>query len=223
MILTLTVDDVGGLLFSHRASLTESREWILRNRLQVGKQCQWPTAIGNKYLRIHKLLHGKSINLPPTTARYQQQIGVTRPAATSSQSAHRHTQTILQIASAFVSRISSALIILEFRALVFRYPFANIIMVVSKEAGKDLPLFIPPRKRQLSKKCNGGHNYVDHIVTVQVRKLYQSRQICVCQYSTIFQTGPQHQTLANRQRPIAQRIVATPSSSPSARHQQVHR
>lgn len=44
-------------------------------------------------------------------------------------------------------------------------------MVIGHEpaSSKDLPLFIPPRKRQSTKKCNGSHNYVDHIVTVQVR------------------------------------------------------
>lgn len=33
---------------------------------------------------------------------------------------------------------------------------------------KERPVFIPPRKRQTSKKANGTQNYVDHIVTVQV-------------------------------------------------------
>lgn len=43
-----------------------------------------------------------------------------------------------------------------------------MVVVHDPSQPKDLPLFIPPRKRQSSKKCNGSHNYVDHIVTVQV-------------------------------------------------------
>ncbi|XP_037948378.1 uncharacterized protein LOC119686107 [Teleopsis dalmanni] len=35
---------------------------------------------------------------------------------------------------------------------------------------KDRPVFIPPRKRQSSKKTNGAQNYVDHIVNVQHRQ-----------------------------------------------------
>lgn len=34
------------------------------------------------------------------------------------------------------------------------------------------PVFVPPRKRQTSKKQNGVQNYVDHIVSVQVRNLF---------------------------------------------------
>lgn len=33
-----------------------------------------------------------------------------------------------------------------------------------------VPVFMPPRKRQTSKKTAGGHNYVDHIVCVQVKQ-----------------------------------------------------
>lgn len=40
--------------------------------------------------------------------------------------------------------------------------------------GTDLsvPVFIPPRKRQTTKKSNGTQNYVDHIVSVSVDSLY---------------------------------------------------
>lgn len=42
--------------------------------------------------------------------------------------------------------------------------------MVSKSAvsGEERPVFIPPRKRQTSKKVNGAQNYVDHIVNIQV-------------------------------------------------------
>lgn len=33
--------------------------------------------------------------------------------------------------------------------------------------GSDVPVFIPPRKRQTTKKTNGTQNYVDHIVSVK--------------------------------------------------------
>ncbi|XP_053949439.1 uncharacterized protein LOC128857718 [Anastrepha ludens] len=44
--------------------------------------------------------------------------------------------------------------------------------MVSKSAvsGEERPVFIPPRKRQTSKKVNGAQNYVDHIVNVQNRQ-----------------------------------------------------
>lgn len=34
---------------------------------------------------------------------------------------------------------------------------------------ESVPVFVPPRKRQTTKKVNGVQNYVDHIVSVQVR------------------------------------------------------
>lgn len=34
-----------------------------------------------------------------------------------------------------------------------------------------VPVFIPPRKRQTTKKANGTQNYVDHIVTVSSHPL----------------------------------------------------
>lgn len=37
-----------------------------------------------------------------------------------------------------------------------------------------IPVFIPPRKRQSSKKPNGVQNYVDHIVCAQVSRLQKS-------------------------------------------------
>lgn len=39
---------------------------------------------------------------------------------------------------------------------------------VDHDIESSLPVFIPPRKRQSSKKTNGVQNYVDHIVNVQV-------------------------------------------------------
>lgn len=33
------------------------------------------------------------------------------------------------------------------------------------------PVFVPPRKRQSSKKPNGVQNYVDHIVCAQVSQI----------------------------------------------------
>ncbi|XP_055923166.1 transmembrane protein 169 isoform X1 [Eupeodes corollae] len=44
--------------------------------------------------------------------------------------------------------------------------------LLSTEANmlKERPVFIPPRKRQTSKKTNGTQNYVDHIVAVQNRQ-----------------------------------------------------
>lgn len=41
-------------------------------------------------------------------------------------------------------------------------------MNVEKSAVDSAPVFVPPRKRQASKKQNGVQNYVDHIVSVQV-------------------------------------------------------
>lgn len=41
--------------------------------------------------------------------------------------------------------------------------------MVGIENTKDFPVFIPPRKRQSSKKGSGTQNYVDHIVVVQVK------------------------------------------------------
>lgn len=41
---------------------------------------------------------------------------------------------------------------------------------VEKNMTDSVPVFVPPRKRQTSKKQNGVQNYVDHIVTVQVCK-----------------------------------------------------
>ena len=41
-------------------------------------------------------------------------------------------------------------------------------MVGKDNCNKGKPVFIPPRKRQSSKKTNGTQNYVDHIVTAQV-------------------------------------------------------
>lgn len=38
-----------------------------------------------------------------------------------------------------------------------------------KNVANSVPVFVPPRKRQTSKKQNGVQNYVDHIVSVQVR------------------------------------------------------
>lgn len=37
-----------------------------------------------------------------------------------------------------------------------------------KNMSDTVPVFVPPRKRQTSKKQNGVQNYVDHIVCVQV-------------------------------------------------------
>lgn len=39
---------------------------------------------------------------------------------------------------------------------------------VDRDVEASLPVFIPPRKRQSTKKPNGVQNYVDHIVSVQV-------------------------------------------------------
>lgn len=39
---------------------------------------------------------------------------------------------------------------------------------VEKKISDTVPVFVPPRKRQTSKKQNGVQNYVDHIVCVQV-------------------------------------------------------
>lgn len=41
-------------------------------------------------------------------------------------------------------------------------------MNVEKSGIDSAPVFVPPRKRQTSKKQNGVQNYVDHIVSVQV-------------------------------------------------------
>lgn len=41
---------------------------------------------------------------------------------------------------------------------------------VEKNMTDSVPVFVPPRKRQTSKKQNGVQNYVDHIVSVQVCK-----------------------------------------------------
>lgn len=43
-------------------------------------------------------------------------------------------------------------------------------MINEKYIGDSVPVFVPPRKRQTSKKQNGVQNYVDHIVCVQVCK-----------------------------------------------------
>lgn len=46
---------------------------------------------------------------------------------------------------------------------------SSVKMVNSEKAiDGTVPVFMPPRKRQTSKKATGGHNYVDHIVCVQV-------------------------------------------------------
>lgn len=42
------------------------------------------------------------------------------------------------------------------------------MMNVDKTAIDSAPVFVPPRKRQTTKKQNGVQNYVDHIVCVQV-------------------------------------------------------
>lgn len=39
-----------------------------------------------------------------------------------------------------------------------------------------VPVFMPPKKRQTSKKAAGGHNYVDHIVCVQVKVKMKTNQ-----------------------------------------------
>lgn len=39
---------------------------------------------------------------------------------------------------------------------------------IEKNMNDSIPVFVPPRKRQTSKKQNGVQNYVDHIVNVQV-------------------------------------------------------
>lgn len=41
-------------------------------------------------------------------------------------------------------------------------------MNVEKTGIDGVPVFVPPRKRQTSKKQNGVQNYVDHIVSVEV-------------------------------------------------------
>lgn len=43
-------------------------------------------------------------------------------------------------------------------------------MSAEKDIVDGTPVFVPPRKRQTSKKQNGVQNYVDHIVCVQVDK-----------------------------------------------------
>lgn len=43
--------------------------------------------------------------------------------------------------------------------------------MINGEKTESIPVFVPPRKRQTSKKQNGVQNYVDHIVCVQVRVL----------------------------------------------------
>lgn len=43
--------------------------------------------------------------------------------------------------------------------------------MVGLDKSNDTPVFVPPRKRQSSKKAGGGvQNYVDHIVSIQVKK-----------------------------------------------------
>ena len=44
-------------------------------------------------------------------------------------------------------------------------------MVGKQDAVEERPVFIPPRKRQTTKKTNGSYNYVDHIV-VQVNHYF---------------------------------------------------
>lgn len=39
---------------------------------------------------------------------------------------------------------------------------------IENGASEAEPVFVPPRKRQSSKKPNGVQNYVDHIVCAQV-------------------------------------------------------
>lgn len=58
-------------------------------------------------------------------------------------------------------------------------------MALGKEShpNDQQPMFVPPRKRQASKKSNGNSNYVDHIVNVQVRDKHQ--QLCCLVPSSI--------------------------------------
>lgn len=45
--------------------------------------------------------------------------------------------------------------------------------MISAEKSVGDPVFVPPRKRQTTKKTNGVQNYVDHIVTqAQVLTLF---------------------------------------------------
>lgn len=46
----------------------------------------------------------------------------------------------------------------------------HTLLVTEVNTIKERPVFIPPRKRQTSKKANGTQNYVDHIVAVQNRQ-----------------------------------------------------
>lgn len=40
------------------------------------------------------------------------------------------------------------------------------MMNTEANSSDSIPVFVPPRKRQTSKKQNGVQNYVDHIVQV---------------------------------------------------------
>lgn len=46
----------------------------------------------------------------------------------------------------------------------------KIVMMGVERDSESVPVFVPPRKRQTTKKVNGVQNYVDHIVSVQVSK-----------------------------------------------------
>lgn len=41
-------------------------------------------------------------------------------------------------------------------------------MVGLEKVNDNAPVFVPPRKRQTTKKTGGVQNYVDHIVSIQV-------------------------------------------------------
>lgn len=58
----------------------------------------------------------------------------------------------------------------------------NMVLGKESQQTQDLPIFVPPRKRQASKKSNGHHNYVDHIVNVQVTLCFLNfftRHVCI--------------------------------------------
>lgn len=47
-------------------------------------------------------------------------------------------------------------------------------MVGLDKTTDSVPVFVPPRKRQSSKKAGGVQTYVDHIVSIQVHGYKQS-------------------------------------------------
>lgn len=57
--------------------------------------------------------------------------------------------------------------------------------MVGLEKTNDMPVFVPPRKRQTSKKSGGVQLYVDHIVNIQVQKTKQSNFLNQFVYSGI--------------------------------------